>query len=126
MTTTQAQAHLSGPQGDLQADRIDVLLASQSSLVQRLEASVDVKLKVASRTASGAHLTYHADDERYVLTGTATTPVTVVEMSTQTTRTCRETMGKTLTFFRSTDRIVADGNEEMRMRVGPCPQPSSR
>jgi len=27
---------------------------------------------------------------------------------------CRETTGKTLTFFRSIDRIIVDGNEEIR------------
>jgi hypothetical protein len=35
-------------------------------------------------------------------------PVRVVEPN------CRETTGKTLTFWRSTDRILVDGNEEVR------------
>ena len=36
---------------------------------------------------------------------------------------CRETTGKTLTFFRSTDRIIVDGNEQKRTEtkgVGAC------
>jgi hypothetical protein len=36
---------------------------------------------------------------------------------------CRETMGKTLTFFKTADRIIVDGNEEIRTqtkRGGPC------
>jgi len=119
---TQARAQLSGPQGDLQADRIEVVLAPQSNEFQRLEAHMDVRLKIDTRTARGARLTYHADEERYVLTGTATEPVKVVES-------CRETTGKTLIFFRSTDRILVDGNEEIRTQTkggGPCSQPSSR
>jgi hypothetical protein len=30
---------------------------------------------------------------------------------------CRETQGRTLTFFKSTDRIVVDGNEESRTQT---------
>ncbi len=119
---TSSHAQLTGPQGDLRADRIAVLLAPQNGKAERLEAFTDVRLKLDTRTAMGARLTYHADEERYVLTGSATAPVKVVEA-------CRETVGKTLTFFRSTDRILVDGNEEIRTQTkggGPCTQSPPR
>jgi lipopolysaccharide export system protein LptA len=112
-------AHVSGPQGDLKADRIVVVLAKEESRMLRLEAYTDVTLRIDQRVATGSRMTYHADDERYVMSGTGTTRVTVVEG-------CRETSGRTLTFFKSTDRIIVDGNEEIRTRTtggGPCPQP---
>jgi hypothetical protein len=55
-------------------------------------------------------LIYAARDERYELTGTAARPVSVVES-------CRATTGKTLIFYRSTDRILVDGNEEIRTQT---------
>jgi phage baseplate assembly protein gpV len=59
------------------------------------------------RTATGGRLTYHAAAEQYDMAGTATAPVKVVDA-------CREITGKTLTFYKSADRITVDGNEEIR------------
>jgi lipopolysaccharide transport protein LptA len=103
----QVQAQLGGPQGDLRADRIEVLLAEQGGHVNRLEAYTNVSLKLDARTATGDRLTYFAEDERYLMSGAGAKPVKVIEM-------CRETTGKTLTFFKSADRIIVDGNEEIR------------
>lgn len=105
-----AQAQLSGPQGDLRADRIEVILAPQGSHVERLEAYTGVNMKVDTRAASGERLTYFAADERYLMTGAGSKSVRVVEN-------CRETTGRTLTFFKSTDRIIVDGNEEQRTQT---------
>jgi len=62
-------------------------------------------------------LTYFAADERYVMTGL---PVKIEEE-------CRETTGRTLTFFKSADRIIVDGNERKRTEVKggatPCSGP---
>ena len=117
-----APAQLSGPQGDLKAHRIVVQLAKSESRMDRLEAFEDVSLRLDTRVATSARLTYFADEERYVLSGTPAVPVKVVEA-------CRETIGQTLTFFKSTDRIIVDGNEERRTLTktggGPCPQPRS-
>ncbi len=104
------QAQLGGPQGDLRADRIDVLLAEQGGHVDRLEAYTNVSLKLDARTATGDRLTYFAEDERYLMSGAGAKPVKVIEM-------CKETTGKTLTFFKSTDRIIVDGNEEIRTQT---------
>ena len=113
---------MSGPQGDLRARRIELVLAATESRLDRLEAYTEVNARLDSRVATGDRLTYHAADERYVMTGIATVPVRIVEQ-------CRETRGRTVTFFKSADRIIVDGNEEVRTqssRSGPCPQPTAR
>lgn len=105
-----AQALLSGPQGDLRGDRIEVLLGKESNHIDRLEAYTNVTMKVDTRTAIGERLTYYAQDERYVMSGAGTKSVKVIEA-------CRETTGRTLTFFKATDRIIVDGNEEIRTQT---------
>jgi lipopolysaccharide export system protein LptA len=60
-------------------------------------------------------MTYFSADERYVVTGT---PVTIVDQCG------RDTTGRTLTFYKATDRIVVDGNEQFRTQtkgVATCP-----
>ena len=50
-------------------------------------------------------------------------PVQILE---NLTTECRETLGKTVTFYRSVDTITVDGNEEVRTQTktaGECPQP---
>jgi len=120
-----APAQLSGPQGDLRADRIQVILAPTGGHITRLEAYTNVSLKLDARSAVGERLTYFADDDRYLMSGAGTKSVKVVES-------CRETTGRTLTFFKSTDRIIVDGNEEIRTQTrngvspGCAPPPASR
>jgi lipopolysaccharide export system protein LptA len=112
-------AQVSGPDGDLRAERIEVVLAGDNE-VERLEAYTRVTIVLGTRTAGGGRLTYHAKEERYVMSGTGVTPVSLRES-------CRETTGRTLTFFKSTDRIIVDGNETRRTETKPCtpvqPQP---
>ena len=112
-------AQLSGSQGDLTAQRIVVYLAKAESRMERLEAFDEITLRLDTRVATGSRLTYFTADERYVLSGTAAVPVTVVEM-------CRETSGQTLTFFKTADSIIVDGNEQRRTQTksgdGPCPE----
>jgi LPS export ABC transporter protein LptC len=105
-----AQAQVSGPQGDLRADRIDVILAEKGGHIDRLEAYTNVSLKLTTRTAVGERLTYFSEDERYLMSGAGVKSVKVVEA-------CRETTGRTLTFFKSTDRIIVDGNDETRTQT---------
>jgi len=116
-----ALAQLSGPQGDLRAGRIEVILAPAASRIDRLEAFTDVNVRLDTRVATGDRLTYFDQDGRYVITGIATVPVTIVEE-------CRETTGRTVTFFRSSERVIVDGNEEIRTqsrRGGSCPASSA-
>ena len=108
---------MSGAEGDLRAARIELVLAATESRLDRLEAYTDVNVRLDTRVATGDRLTYHADAGQYVMTGRATVPVRIVEE-------CRETRGRTVTFFRSADRVIVDGNEEARTqsnRRGPCP-----
>jgi lipopolysaccharide export system protein LptA len=115
-------AQLGGPQGDVRATRIELVLAKAGSQLDRLEAYTGVNVRVDTRAGTGDRLTYFAEDGRYVMTGIATVPVKIVEE-------CRETSGRTVTFFKSTERIIVDGNEEVRTqskRGGPCPAPLAR
>lgn len=97
-------AQMSGPAGDLKADRITLVLAAASRTLERIEGEGAVEARVAARDAVGARLTYHADEERYVLTGS---PVRFTEN-------CRVTTGRTLTFFGTAGKLIVDGNEAAR------------
>lgn len=113
-------SQLSGPQGDLRAGRIEVRLARSESRIEGLDAYTDVTIRLDRRLATGDRLAYDAGEERYVMTGIATVPVKIVEE-------CRETIGRTVVFFKSADRIIVDGNEEVRTqssRSGPCQAPA--
>ena len=97
-------AHTVGPQGDLRAMKIEMYLVEGGGSLERAEAYDHVNLKTDTRTATGTRLTYFAGDERYFMRGT---PVTITEE-------CRRTTGKTCTFWRTTDRILVDGDEQIR------------
>jgi LPS export ABC transporter protein LptC len=111
-------AQVSGPDGDMRAERIEIVLAERENAVNRVEGYNRVTIVLGSRTASGSRLTYHAEEERYVMAGAGATPVSFRES-------CRETTGRTLTFFKSTDRIVVDGNETRRTETKPCTPPAA-
>ncbi|MGE3277834.1 MAG: LptA/OstA family protein [Vicinamibacterales bacterium] len=110
----ETAAQLNGPEGDLSADRIQVVLGQADNSVAGLDARGAVRVSVDGREAKGARMHYDPKDARYQLSGT---PVSLVEE-------CRETTGRTLTFFRGSDRILIDGNEETRTQTkggGKCP-----
>jgi lipopolysaccharide export system protein LptA len=123
-------AQLSGPQGDLRGERIEIALAKEGNKVERLEGYTGVTLKLDKRTAVGSRLTYYASEERYVMSAAGTTRVTVTDVQTAPSGavTCRETVGRTLTFYKSTDTISVDGNDQNRTEthVKACAPPSSR
>ena len=97
-------ARMSGPQGDLSADRIELVLAAEGRTLERIEGYGTVAARVEGRDAKGARLTHLTSDGRYVLTGT---PV-------QFTEECRVTTGRTLTFYGAAGRIIVDGNDATR------------
>jgi lipopolysaccharide export system protein LptA len=123
-------AQLSGPQGDLRGERIEIVLAKEGNKVERLEGYTGVTLKLDTRTAVGSRLTYYAGEERYVMSAAGTTRVTVTDVQTAPSGavTCRETVGRTLTFYKSADTISVDGNDQNRTetQVKACAPPSSR
>ena len=108
-------AYLKGPQGELRAWRIEMMLTPDAGKADRMEAYDTVSLQVARATgerlrATGDRLTYYAEGERYVMTGSATAPVCVVDPN-------RASTGKTLVFYRSADKVLVDGNEEYRTQT---------
>lgn len=97
-------AHLSGPQGDMTAERIELYLRPSGDELERAEAydgKNAMTLREQSRTTTGSRMTYTAATDEYLVTGT---PVKIVDECG------RETTGRTLTFHRATDSIVVDGN----------------
>ena len=61
-----------------------------------------------------AELVYQPSEEKYVLNGT---PVTLAQD-------CHESTGRTLTFYRGSDRISVDGQETRALtKGGKCPEP---
>lgn len=111
--TTAAQ--LDGDQGNLSANKLELLLAKEDNTLAKLEANDKVTAIVDKRTVTGARLTYSPTDEKYVVNGA---PVKMIDAE------CQETSGKTLTFFKASDRVLVDGNNEVRTQTkggGKCP-----
>lgn len=114
--TYQTTAHLVGSQSELRADTLDLFLAPGENTLDRLEAAGIVTAHVDKRTVNGTKLSYLPADDKYVVLGA---PVRMIDAD------CQETTGKTLTFFKSSDRVIVDGNEEIRTQTrggGKCPQ----
>jgi lipopolysaccharide export system protein LptA len=118
--TYTTNAHVNGPPGDLRGVKIEMYMIEGASELERVEAYDDVNLKTDVRTATGARMTYLAKTEEYHMKGE---PVNVIEE-------CRQTTCKSLTFWRSTDRILCDGSDEKRTLAksndGPCGRASPK
>jgi lipopolysaccharide transport protein LptA len=102
--TYTINAHMIGQTGDLRAAKIELYLAEDGGTLERAEAYDQVNLKTDIRTSTGDRLTYFAADDRYFMRGK---PVTVIEN-------CKQSTGKTCTFWRTTDRIIMDGEDRSR------------
>jgi lipopolysaccharide transport protein LptA len=107
-TTYTGNAHVSGPHGDMQSARIELYLKPAGNELERVEAYDDVVLIEERGKTTGTRLTYFATEDRYLVIGA---PVRLVDECG------RETIGRTLTFHQNTDRIVVDGNEQIRTRT---------
>jgi LPS export ABC transporter protein LptC/lipopolysaccharide transport protein LptA len=103
--TYTGDAHLSGPEGDMTAAKIELYLKPSGDELDRAEAYDDVTLREQSRKTTGNRMTYTTADDRYVVVGA---PVKIVDQCE------RETTGKTLTFVKGADSIVVDGNQQTR------------
>jgi LPS export ABC transporter protein LptC len=102
--TYTGDAHMSGPQGDMSAAKIELYLKPSGDELERAEAYDDqgkMALREQNRTTTGARMTYTTADDQYLVTGA---PVKIVDSCG------RETTGRTLTFRKATDSIVVDGN----------------
>jgi lipopolysaccharide export system protein LptA len=111
-----AVAHLRGGTRDLRARRIDVVLAETGNGIARLEAHTDLTIVIDDRWGTGARLTYHANDDTYDLAGTPAAPAVFCDGR-------RESVGGTLTFSESTDKIAVDGHTR-RSSNRPCSAPA--
>ena len=109
-------AHLSGPEGDMTAVRIELYLKPSGDELERAEAYDNVVLRERSRETKGSKLIYTTANETYVVTGA---PVKILDQCQ------RETIGRTLTFNKGADSIVVDGNAQIRTQTkggnGNCP-----
>ena len=112
--TTTAQ--LDGDQGNLRAAKIEIKLAKDENTLDGLEADGQVTALVDKRTVTGTHLSYAPTDDKYIVVGA---PVKMIDAD------CQESSGKTLTFWKASDRVIIDGNDEVRTQSkggGKCPQ----
>jgi lipopolysaccharide transport protein LptA len=101
-------AHLNGPDGDMKADRIDLYLKESGDELERAEGYENMTLREHNRETTGKTMVYTTADEKYVIVGT---PVKVVDECE------KETISRTLTFFKSTNNIVVDGNRQIRTQT---------
>jgi lipopolysaccharide export system protein LptA len=113
--TYTGDAHMTGPQGDMTAAKIELYLKPSGDELDRAEAYEKLTLREQNRTTTGARLTYTTEDDKYVITGA---PVEITDECS------RVTTGHTLTFTKATDTIVVDGNDQIRTQTkggGKCP-----
>ena len=94
--TYTGNTHMSGPSGDVTADRLELFLAEQGGQLERAEADGNVVSRQEQKRAYGTHLTYSAKDEQYTMTGT---PVKVYD---DTPGNCKLTEGAIATFSSAT------------------------
>ena len=101
-------ARLSNPGFTLESETIDLFLREDARTLDRIRAADGVALDLETRSVTAAALAYDDGEGRYDLTGE---PVSVVE---QRAGECRETTGRSVTFYRTGDSISADGQSAER------------
>ena len=115
LATYTTTAQLDGDQGNLRANKIEMKLADGENTLDGLDASGQVTALVDKRTVTGTDLAYSPADDKYIVNGA---PVKMIDAD------CQETSGKTLTFWKASDRVIVDGNDEVRTQTkggGKCP-----
>jgi lipopolysaccharide export system protein LptA len=101
--TGSTRARLTGVQGDLHGNKIDLYLREGGSELDRAEADTNVEVTDVKLNATGAHMVYTAADDTYVMTGT---PVVAIQKDEKNQ--CKQTDGTTLTYVRPVDRLRVD------------------
>jgi lipopolysaccharide export system protein LptA len=112
--TYDGAAHISAPERDLAAARIELWLSPSGDTLDRADAYDAVTLRDPNRRITGDRLAYAADDDRYVVTGQ---PVRIVDACGG------ETTGRTVTYLKTADTLVVDGSQHIRTetRGRQCP-----
>ena len=108
VATYTTNAQFDGDQGHLSAGKLELHLAKGENSLERLVATTSVSALVDKRTVTGTRLTYSTAEDNYVVVGA---PVKMVDAD------CQETSGRTLTFWKASDRVVVDGNNEVRAQT---------
>lgn len=123
--TFRDKARLTGPEGDINADRIELFLEADGNTLERAEAYGNVTARLeGDRTATGLRLTYDAKARRYLMSGK---PLIVRQKRTEKgaggalTERCEETAGASLTFDRSADTVSVLGANGTPSRTVPKP-----
>ena len=106
--TYTGDAHLSGPQGDMIADTIDLFLKPSGDEIDRAEAYDNLTLREQNRKTTGQRLIYTTSNDTYVVTGA---PVTIVDQCGG------ESVGQKLTFVKATDTVNLDGGGQIRTQT---------
>jgi lipopolysaccharide export system protein LptA len=102
LATYTGDAHLTGPQGDMVADKIELYLKPSGDEIDRAEAYDNVNLREQNRKTKGTRMTYTESNETYVVTGV---PMTLVDQCGT------ETVGHKMTFVEGTDTVTVDGGQ---------------
>ena len=108
IATYTTNAQFDGDQGHLSAGKLELYLAKTENALEKLVATSAVTAFIDKRTVTGTQLTHSAAEDNYVVTGA---PVKMVDAD------CQETSGKTLTFWKASDRVLVDGNNEVRTQT---------
>lgn len=104
LATYTTKAHMSGPDGDVTADKLELYLTEDGGELERAEGYGNVISRQVTRRAYGNHLTYLAAKDEYTMVGT---PVKIYD---DTPPNCKVTTGATLTFHQAIDTIRSIGN----------------
>ena len=115
---------VNGPQGNLSAVRIDMVLNKEDGRADRLEAYQQVTARIDTKTATADRLTYLAATDQYDMVGAERVPVLVLDRVADR---CRQMSGKTLTYYKTDNRIVVDGKElRQQSTSAACPPSPAR
>lgn len=123
--TFRGSAKITGPEGDITGDRIELFLEEDGNTLERAEAYENVTARLdGGRVATGSRLVYAAKTRRYDMRGS---PLKVRRQYTEkaadgsTTTRCEETVGSSLTFDRSADTVSVVGANGAPSRTVPVP-----
>jgi len=110
---------VTGPEGDLEAGKVEMFLPEGGGRADRLEAYRNVTARIDTKRATADRLTYTAATDQYDMKGAGAVPVKIVYE-------CGVMTSKSLTYYKADDRIVALANDEQRTetRNAAC-QPTS-
>ena len=106
--TYTTDAVVSSPRFTLGSETIELLLHDDARTLDRIRAAGDVTLELETRSVTGGTLSYDDREGRYDLTGE---PVRVIEEMEEE---CRETTGRSVTFYADGESISADGQSAER------------